>query len=153
MNSKWIWIWCPLVLILGIVIFVRSLPLYQAEGHSMEPTIQDGDIYYVEKKETLYRGDIVVFQSEKEGFDFIKRVIALGGETIEIKNNQVLINGKELPEPYISKNRNIPDMESIQVPDGHVFVLGDVRTDSYDSRQMGSIPTSDIIGFITSKKE
>ncbi|WP_051271214.1 signal peptidase I [Shimazuella kribbensis] len=148
-KRKWIWISSALFLLIGITIFIRSLPIYEAEGTSMEPSIKEKEVYYAKTKDTYSRGDIVVFHSKEEGYDFIKRVVGLGGETIQIKNNQVYINGSKLIESYLKKSIDMEDTERVNIPQGHVFVLGDDRSNSYDSRQIGSISITDIIGFIT----
>jgi signal peptidase I len=119
----------------------------------MEPSIKEEEVYYAKTKDTYLRGDIVVFHSKEEGYDFIKRVVGLGGETIQIKNNQVYINGSKLMEPYLKNSTDTDDTEPINIPKGHVYVLGDDRSNSYDSRQLGVISITDIVGFITPEKE
>lgn len=78
--------------------------------------------------------------------DLIKRVIAVGGDTIEIADNQVLVNGVRLDEPYLAPTATMPDFGPEVVPEGHVFVMGDNRSRSQDSRRFGPIPQEDIIG-------
>jgi signal peptidase I len=95
------------------------------------------------------RGDIVVFDpplaSDKP---YIKRVIGLPGETVEIRNGGVYIDGQELEEPYIRPgSTSCPgECEPVTVPEDHVFVLGDNRDNSSDSRMFGAIPVDDIVG-------
>ncbi|SEM68464.1 signal peptidase I [Lihuaxuella thermophila] len=122
---------------------------YQAEGKSMEPALKEHEIYLVDKTpETIQRGDIIVFRSPKHRYDFIKRVIALPNETIEIKDNRVYINGQLLHEPYLSRFPDIQDVGPVTVPDNHYYVLGDERVSSFDSRHMGAIPYEQIIGIL-----
>jgi signal peptidase I len=100
------------------------------------------------------RGDIVVFEAPPgratDGIkDYVKRVIALPGEVIEARNNQVYIDGKPLEEPYISEQclNNVADnLKRQEVPSGSVFVMGDNRCRSSDSRVFGPIPTDTIVG-------
>ncbi|MDH3730009.1 MAG: signal peptidase I, partial [Acidimicrobiia bacterium] len=83
--------------------------------------------------------------------EFIKRVIATEGETIEIRDNQVLIDGSPIAEPYLHANITMPDFGPETIPDNEVFVMGDNRSQSRDSRFFGSIPTNTIVGraFVT----
>jgi signal peptidase I len=78
----------------------------------------------------------------------IKRVIAVGGETIEIRDNRVLIDGEAIDEPYLEDNVRMRDYGPTEVPEEHVFVMGDNRVPggSHDSRSFGPIPEDDIVG-------
>jgi signal peptidase I len=78
--------------------------------------------------------------------EFIKRVIGLPGETIEIRDSTVLIDGVPLFEPYLKVGSRMPDFGPLDVPSGHVFVMGDNRLQSQDSRFFGPISTEDIVG-------
>ncbi len=76
----------------------------------------------------------------------IKRVIAVGGETIEVRDNQVLVDGEAISEPYLRPGVVMPPFGPVTVPAGEVFVMGDNRNQSEDSRRFGPIPVGDIIG-------
>lgn len=78
--------------------------------------------------------------------DLIKRVIGVGGDTIEIVDSTVLVNGIAIDEPYLSSTSAMPDFGPQVVPEGHVFVMGDNRSRSQDSRRFGAIPVEDVIG-------
>jgi signal peptidase I len=92
------------------------------------------------------RGDIIVLRRAAGTTEpLIKRVIALPGETVEIYNGQVLINGEPIAEPYLSQS-TLGNMPPQLVPEEHVFVLGDNRRASNDSRAFGMVAYSDIIG-------
>ena len=78
--------------------------------------------------------------------DLIKRVIAVGGQEIEVADNQVLIDGVPLDEPYLDESAIMPDFGPVDVPLGRVFVMGDNRPRSQDSRRFGSIDTDSIVG-------
>ncbi len=124
---------------------------YLVEGRSMFPTlvnherlIVDKLSYFIGKPE---RGEIVVFRFPKdESRDFIKRVIAVAGDTIEMKNGKVFVNGKEYEEGFTwkedPKGANISNFPKTIVPNDTIFVLGDNRNNSEDSRfaDVGFVP-------------
>ena len=111
-------------------------------------------IYHLPKIRNPQRGDVVVLtppiSSGKK--DFIKRVIALGGETVEVKDKTVFINGRILNEPYkyCSKTDIRPgerdNLPPFTIPEGSLFVMGDNRDKSYDSRMFGPVPIENIRG-------
>jgi signal peptidase I len=82
--------------------------------------------------------------------DLIKRVVAVGGETVEIRNASLYVNGAKVNEPYLSPQArtpsSMPDFGPVKVPAHHLFVMGDNRGDSYDSRYFGAIPDSSVVG-------
>lgn len=78
--------------------------------------------------------------------DFIKRVIATEGQTIEIREGTVFVDGKKMVEPYLHDQTPLPDFAPLEVPKGKIFVMGDNRFNSQDSRSFGPIPTSSIVG-------
>lgn len=138
-----------IALVIAIVIRIWCFEPVHVSGASMQNTMHSGNlvmvnkwIYYVRAPE---RGEVIVFHA-KEKKDYIKRVIALPGETIEAKNNKILINGEIIEEPYISEEYRTLDFPLTEVPPNTVFVLGDNRPNSLDSRVLGPIPTSAIIG-------
>jgi len=162
------------------VFFVMTyvVQAFQIPTGSMEPTLQVGDFLLVNKlvyantlsplertilpRRDLKRKDIVVFKYPNDlTKDFVKRVIGLPGETLEIKNKQVYINGQPLDEKYkvhsdsqtFSKNDYYHYDDTIRdnygpvvVPPGHIFVMGDNRDDSADSRYWGFLPLTNIKG-------
>ncbi|TCS92836.1 signal peptidase I [Hazenella coriacea] len=151
-SKKRLWIMigiaCSIVILL-FWIYSFFYTFYQVDGNSMEPALKNGEVYTVHKNySTIHRGDIVVFHSSQEKMDFIKRVIALPGETIEIRDHRVYINGTVLPEPYIAKYPEIKDIEPTKIPENSYYVLGDERLYSFDSRQLGPISQADLIGMI-----
>jgi len=120
---------------------------------SMLPTIQLQDRVIVDKLlfklSEIERGDIIVFHPLREvddsGVPWIKRIIGLPGEKVEIKGGKVIINGIELDEPYELEK---PDysIKQIIVPENSYFVLGDNRNNSNDSHRWGALPAENIIG-------
>jgi len=136
---------------------VFGFGVYRIPAGSMEPTLLIGDYLVTDpacfKKNELQRRDLVIFQNPKDpSKDFIKRVIALAGEKIEVKNKQVYINDEALTESYAIHNdvnfgvATRDDFGPQLVPPNHCFVLGDNRDNSMDSRFWGSIPLSNIKG-------
>ncbi len=118
---------------------------------SMENTLRIGDRVLVNRQAYRFgspkQGDIIVFTSPQEpGIDLIKRVIAVGGDKIRVENGQVIVNDKPLAEPYIRKDRS--NFQERTVPPGTVFVMGDNRPDSRDSRYWKTpwVSDNDIIG-------
>src|SRR5918993_479608 len=129
------------------------LEAFRIPSESMVPTLEVGDRVFVNK--FIYRfaeperGDVVVFESVGEGDDqkLIKRVVGVGGDEIEVRNGTLLVNGEDREEPYL--NRNSPFNDSYgpsEVPEGHVFVMGDNRANSADSRVFGPLPIENIEG-------
>jgi signal peptidase I len=141
------------ILAFGIRAFVAEAR-YIPSG-SMEPTLQINDRLIVDKLSYNFaipqRGDIVVFNPtetlEKQNFHdaFIKRVIGLPGEKVEVKGGRVFINDKALREQYIADEPNY-QYGPVTVPDGQYLVLGDNRNNSYDSHYWGYVPREKIIG-------
>ena len=140
-------------LLAGIAIFVLiniSVQYSIVEGSSMEPNLHNGQRLLINKiaYSNPQRGDIIIFppphvaNPEK---DFIKRIIGMPGEIIEIKDGVVYINDSPLDEPYIVDNADI-NMPLTVLPDGRYFVLGDNRGNSSDSRGGWTVSGEDIVG-------
>lgn len=139
------------------VILALTIRAYVAEARwipseSMVPTLQVGDYLLIEKisgKTIGYRrSDIIVFTPPaRSGLkdELIKRVIGLPGDTLQIENNVLYLNNQPYSEPYVQeKIRN--NFGPFQVPPGHVFVMGDNRNNSFDSRYWGPVPLESVIG-------
>lgn len=150
--------WLRDIAIAGLIVFVLFRFVLQAvtvNGMSMSPTLADGDrlltftLFYVPKQ-----GDIVTL-SENTGLDdsLIKRVAAVAGQTVDInENGEILVDGKVLSEPYIAETIDAFHCGSqeypLTVPEGTVFVLGDNRNHSTDSRVLGPIGTGEVLGRV-----
>ncbi|MDF1512771.1 MAG: signal peptidase I [Anaerolineae bacterium] len=117
-------------------------------GQSMEPALYQNQQVIIDKITYRFReparGDIVIIDIKNSDIPYIKRVVGLPGEVLEVRNNRVYIDGKVLSESYILEI-NQGDYGPITIPEGHVFVMGDNRRYSRDSRIMGTIPINDII--------
>jgi signal peptidase I len=139
-NWKEIWDWVKSILIAVILALLIRLFLFEVfvvEGRSMYPTLSETERLMVNK--VIYHfdepkiGDIVVFQYEP-GRDFIKRVIGLEGDKVEISEGRVYINNVLLEEPYLLKGMEMYDYGPVNVPPGYLFLMGDYRENSMDSR-------------------
>lgn len=125
------------------------------DGESMMPTLENRDRMIVNKLSYKIgepkRFDIVVFHATEEK-DYIKRVIGLPGDTIEYKNDTLYINGKEMDEPYLDEYKKLlvggtlTEPFKVKVPEGYIFVMGDNRRYSKDSRHIGPVPIDEILG-------
>lgn len=141
------------VLSMVIKSFILSSTL--VVGSSMNDTLKTRDRLFVNRisfmVDDVDYGDIVEFKSPVEDKDYIKRVIGLPGDTVEIKDDKVLLNGKELKESYTNSDRTlaITDQTKWEVEEGEVFVLGDNRlpNGSKDSRDFGTIDKDSIVGI------
>jgi signal peptidase I len=133
---------------------------YRVEGASMEDTLPPGTFVLIDKLTPRWapfeRGDIVVFHPPGRGSStatpYIKRVIGLPGDRVELRDGRVLVNGVELEEDYLFAGADGPGATDPEgrsdwvVPDGDLFVMGDHRADSQDSRSFGPIPIESVIG-------
>jgi len=144
---------------LFIVVYLFILQPNQIKGSSMVPTFYNGNYIFTSKItykiRQPHRGDIVVFHSPKNhDIEFIKRIIGLSGDTVLIKNKELYVNGVLLQEKYISaKTTLVPGSFAqegvpIHVPQGQLFVMGDNRPRSSDSREFGTIPKDSIVGQV-----
>jgi signal peptidase I len=133
---------------LGVRTFVAES--FVVQGYSMLPTLHNGDRVLVNKLAFVAHGprtgEIIVFQSpEIPSQDWIKRVIGVPGDTVSITNDVVYINGKRYPEPFLAYRHSI-NVARTKIPAGYVWVLGDNRPDSNDSRYWGALSESRIVG-------
>jgi signal peptidase I len=178
-KDRWI---TELIVIVIIVLLIRTFvaQAYNIPSGSMKPTLLVGDFILVNKLVYRFsepqRGDIVVFKYPIDpNIDFIKRIVALPGEEVEVRNNQVFINGKPLPLIEVGRGEDnslrkviyeevLPegikhkvqfyedfpfskrDFGPVVVPPNHYFVMGDNRDNSEDSRYWGFLPRENIVG-------
>jgi signal peptidase I len=164
----------PIALVLAILLKTLVVQAFSIPSGSMEPTLAPGDRVLVQK--LVYgpeRGDVIVFSDPKgrpgpdrgivggffhwlsgalgverpEHEDFIKRVIGLPGENVELRGGRLFIEGARVPEPYLGGPPDTRDYGPVEVPDDALFVLGDNRTNSNDSRfGLGFIALDKVIG-------
>jgi len=121
---------------------------FKIDGSSMEPNLHNDEYVIVDKVTFLLgkpqRGDVVVFYLEGQPKDYIKRVIGLPGETIEISSGTVFVDGRPLDEPYVTPSSVTYPQR--QLGEDEYFVMGDNRSNSSDSRNFGPIHLSSIVG-------
>ena len=153
-----------LTLIIFLVIQNFVAQPYKVQQRSMERTLEPEQYVLVDKMtprvDPFDRGDIVVFNppvswAQADGTPFIKRVIGEGGDTIKIQDGQVLVNGTVITEDYVfsevpggppQETFAAPDQDSWVVPEGELFLMGDHRSDSADSRVFGPVEIDQVIG-------
>ena len=162
-------------LVVAVVIKTFVIQPFYIPSGSMIPTLEVDDRVMVSKVHDVFgeieRGEILVFENpyrveEEESVpeavvrsvlealgirtspydDLVKRVVALEGEEIEIRDNQVYIDGFAIDEPYLQPGTSMPDFGPQAIPDGHLFMMGDNRNSSSDGRVFGPIPVEDVIG-------
>lgn len=175
LTKVWDWVsTCGIAFAITLFISIFIFQPYRVEGHSMDPTLQDQERIYISKLQHTFSsvpeyGDIVIidsrvnrdrslkddilefpiFQSasgKTEQIYFVKRVIGKPGDVIVIKGNSIYRNGEELYEPYIKEAMIYSPPEKWVVPEGHIFVMGDNRNNSLDSRAIGFIPLDHNMG-------
>lgn len=163
-----------IVMAVVLALFIRTfiVQAFKIPSGSMKPTLLVGDHILVNK--FIYGvklpflgttiipvsepkpGDVIVFVfPEDRTKDFIKRVVAVGGDTVEVRNKHVYVNGEEVQDPHahFTDSRSMPEnlyprdnLKPFAVPQDHIFVMGDNRDQSYDSRYWGAVPLEDVRG-------
>lgn len=156
-------------LIIGFIIasyvwLMSYTPNAQVQGESMTPTLYDQERLYITQTKQIKRNQIVVIKNEKKKSYIVKRVIGIAGDDIAYRQGLLRLNGTYYTEPYINQEEArkkgllyaTDDFTLYQltghhtIPKGYVFVLGDNRSNSVDSREYGLIAESEIVGEVTS---
>jgi signal peptidase I len=151
--TEWVVI-LGVALIAAVVIRQFLLQAFYIPSGSMEHTLEIRDRVLVNKLSyrlhEVNRGDILVFERPPEegspSKDLIKRVVGLSGETVEGRDGAVFVNGQRLNEPYLGRGVTSSPFPAQRVPPGHVWMMGDNRSNSRDSRIFGAVPESKVVG-------
>ena len=157
-------------LIIALLVKQFAFQLVKVDGPSMQPNLQNNERVVAVKTSKIHRGSVIVFDANgvdpqvSQTTDYVKRVIALPGDTVEAKNGYIYVNGKKTIQSYISKyqrttgtgnwtlasiseeNNWMKNMGATKVPKGMYFVLGDHRSVSNDSRYWGFVPEDHVVG-------
>lgn len=156
---KEVYSWIKLIAFALIIAFICRQFIFTpttVQGESMEPTFQDENRVILSKISDIQHFDMIVFNAPDSNERYVKRVIGLPGDRIEVKDDVLYINGKVYEEPYLekSKEENLLDtftndftLDST-VPENSLFVMGDNRLVSKDSRIFGCIPDDSVIGEV-----
>lgn len=144
----------PFILALSVVYVFQTFFFqpFKVEGSSMYPTLNDEDRIFINKNnyttDNIKRGDIIVFNLNNRD-RLVKRVIAKSGDTLELKAGIVYLNNEPLEELYISQvDISQENFNLVTVPEGYIFVMGDNRKYSSDSRIFGFVNSSTVIGRV-----
>ncbi|SEQ42258.1 signal peptidase I [Virgibacillus subterraneus] len=170
MKRKYLRKIIPVVLLaIALAFLFRSFLFasYVVDGESMEPTLYDGNLLMVNK--VVYdltdvdRFDVIVFHASAKD-DYVKRVIGLPGDEIEYKDDKLFINGKYVKETFLKPFKKMDEIKpytsdftleektgKTKVPDGNLFVMGDNRESSLDSRTFGFISVNQLVGKVDIK--
>lgn len=145
------------ILAIMVMIYLFIMSPQEINGASMEPSFYNGE--YILTNKVMYkfraakRGDVVIFKSPRnKDVDYIKRIIGLPGDTVELRDNAFYVNGQKIEELYLEPDvitfggSFLQEGQEITVPPDVYFVSGDNRPHSADSREFGPIPLEDIIG-------
>ncbi|QXE03346.1 signal peptidase I [Terribacillus sp. DMT04] len=154
----------PLGILIAVLFVFRSYFYFPSTvyGESMAPTLEDQNKIIISRIGDIKRFDEIVFRAPNEEASYVKRVIGIPGDTIEYRNDVLYVNGKKYAEPYLNEMKNGMQGDTLftnnfklrdvigedTIPDGYLFVMGDNRRNSKDSRMFGLIPQSSVIGEV-----
>ncbi len=150
-KQRWLRLFVGLVILFvaALIVFRFVVGISFVNGDSMLPTLKNGElIAYTRIVPEYERGDIVSVRMPS-GEYYVKRVIAVGGDEVNVEDGKILVNGEELDESYVQGTTEVP-VDGITVPytveEGKVFVLGDNRENSVDSRTFGAVLIKEVQG-------
>lgn len=156
--KKEIWSWVKAVFLGVAIVFICRAFIFtpvKVEGKSMTPTFEDNNRVIVSKMSKVQRFDMIVFHSPVSNEDYIKRVIGLPGDIVEVKNDVLHINNIIYEEPYLNENKKMLTTEEqltddlkVKVPEGSLYVMGDNRKKSSDSREIGFVTEDAVVGEV-----
>lgn len=150
--------WIKSIAVACVLVFMVRHFLFSpvvVSGQSMEPTFESENRIVISKIHKLDHFDLIVFHAPNEKEDYIKRVIGLPGDIVVMKDDKLFINGKEYEEKYVQANKDniykdqkLTEDFEVTVPEGQLFVLGDNRRHSTDSRKIGCIDEDSVVGKV-----
>lgn len=162
-TKKEVYSWIKSIAFALAIVFICREFIFSpvmVKGESMEPTFEENNRIVVSKISTIERFDMIVFNAPDKNEQYIKRVIGLPEDSVEMKDDVLYINGKPHGEAYVKRNNNIKigkvtgdfTLKELtgnnEVPNGYLFVLGDNRLKSKDSREFGFISIDSVIGEV-----
>ena len=138
----------PYVIIVVLIILLRIFVItpVRVDGASMRDTLEDGDILILYKLARIDRFDIVVLDEAVDDEIIIKRIIGMPGETVEIRNGEIYINGEVIEDEYAYGETS--DYDEVTLGDDEYFILGDNRLISKDSRYFGPVKEDELMGEV-----
>ncbi len=140
-----------IAVILAVLIRMFLFETVLVQQTSMKPTLMEGDRLGLLKAAYFFsepQSDDIVVIKISDTKNYVKRVIAVGGDVIEIKNSTVYVNGEELNENYLPEGLVYSDFPATLVKEGYIFVMGDNRPNSVDSRYLGQISLDNVVGKV-----
>jgi signal peptidase I len=145
--------WVGAALVVALLAALLVSEPFTVRSSSMSPTLHTGDQILAEKLtprfKSLHRNDLVVFDAPGTRVLMVKRVVALAGDRVGLADGRLVVNGRRVHESYV----DLPSVDGVYfgpvvVPPGSVFVLGDDRADSVDSRDYGAVPVDRVVGRV-----
>ncbi|MGE0709286.1 MAG: signal peptidase I [Planctomycetota bacterium] len=149
-RAAWLTAVLALAAALTWVVQEHVLTVFQVQGCSMEPTLREGQrVLVLRHPSRVLRGDLLVFRNPYAADEvLIKRVLALPGERILVKDGRLYVNDLLHPEPYVKAGTTILSLAEERLPEGTYYLLGDNRAESIDSRKLGPIERDLLIGKV-----
>ncbi|MCR5628577.1 signal peptidase I [Eubacterium sp.] len=144
-----------LPIVVGLVISFLLIHFFGrgvVKGNSMSPTLKDGqNVIIFKSNKHIKRNDIVFLHSDKLEEDIVKRVIAVENDVVEIKGTDVYVNSKKIDDSYTENHTDEQYIKPMKIPEGCIYVLGDNRDDSTDSRVLGPVDVEDVFAKVIYK--